>query len=108
MRRAQLFAFIMLMCAVSEFQKLCFAADHLQLIGQTLHPVFSQLLWYINICKTVSAFLETIRTNSTTQWITCKSMCSKSLGSVLERKYLCMAVPSESRVLVYEQDSQNA
>ncbi len=40
---------------------------------------FSQSLWYIsriilNICKTLSAFLETIRTNSTTQWITCKSL----------------------------------
>ena len=39
---------------------------------------FSQSLWYISriildICKTVSAFLKTTRTNSKTPWITCKS-----------------------------------
>jgi hypothetical protein len=39
---------------------------------------FSQSLWYISqirieICKTVSAFLKTIRTNSKTPWISSKS-----------------------------------
>ncbi len=37
---------------------------------------FSQSLWCISriICKEVCAFLKTICTNSTTQWISCKSL----------------------------------
>uniref|UniRef100_A0A3Q3FW83 SPRY-associated domain-containing protein n=1 Tax=Labrus bergylta TaxID=56723 RepID=A0A3Q3FW83_9LABR len=45
---------------------------------ESLSYSFSQSLWYISriildICKTVSAFLKTVRTNSKTPWITCKS-----------------------------------
>ena len=42
------------------------------------HYSFSQSLWYISqirieICKAVSALLKTMRSNSKTPWITCKS-----------------------------------
>ena len=56
---------------------------------------FFQSLWYISriileICKTASAFLKTIYTNSKTPWITCKSQClAQVLSSSLKSKYLC-------------------
>lgn len=43
--------------------------------AKSLHAVVLCYIFRIilNICKPVSAFLKTIRTNSKTQWITCKS-----------------------------------